>query len=134
MIGERPRFVMASANPDKVAEIAAVLAEAGIVLEPRPADVAEVEETGETLEENARLKAVALAEATGLPAVKKLLTKPTASSSILRRSGLATPPGNTRASYSSASFARWASISRMSMSAGAWEWITTEAVPRRRRA
>jgi len=60
---------MASANPDKVAEIAAVLAEAGIVLEPRPPDVAEVEETGETLEENARLKAVALAEATGLPAV-----------------------------------------------------------------
>ena len=69
MTADRPRFVMASANPDKVAEIAAVLAEAGIVLAPRPPDVAEVEETGETLEENARLKAVALAEATGLPAV-----------------------------------------------------------------
>lgn len=85
MIGERPRFVMASANPDKVAEIAAVLAEAGIVLEPRPADVAEVEETGETLEENARLKAVALAEATGLPAV--------ADDTGLEVSGLGGAPG-----------------------------------------
>ena len=76
---------MASANPDKVAEIAAVLAEAGIVLEPRPADVAEVEETGETLEENARLKAVALADATGLPAV--------ADDTGLEVSGLGGAPG-----------------------------------------
>lgn len=66
---ERPRFVMASANPDKVREIAAVLAEAGIELVARPDEVPDVEETGETLEENARLKAAALAEATGLPAV-----------------------------------------------------------------
>jgi XTP/dITP diphosphohydrolase len=63
------RFVTASANPDKVAEIAAVLGEAGIELLPRPSEVGEVDETGETLEENARLKAVALAAATGMPAV-----------------------------------------------------------------
>lgn len=65
----RPQFVMASANPDKVREIAAVLGEAGIELLARPAEVPDVEETGETLEDNARLKATALAEATGLPSV-----------------------------------------------------------------
>jgi XTP/dITP diphosphohydrolase len=63
------KFVLASANPDKVAEIEAILSPAGIALVPRPADVPEVEETGETLLDNARLKAVALVEATGLPAV-----------------------------------------------------------------
>jgi XTP/dITP diphosphohydrolase len=36
---------------------------------PRPSDVPEVEETGDTLEANALLKAVALVEATGLPAI-----------------------------------------------------------------
>jgi XTP/dITP diphosphohydrolase len=63
------RFVLATANPDKAAEIWAVLAPAGVELVPRPADVPEVEETGETLEDNARLKAAALAGATGLPAL-----------------------------------------------------------------
>ncbi|MGI8791681.1 MAG: RdgB/HAM1 family non-canonical purine NTP pyrophosphatase [Acidimicrobiales bacterium] len=60
-------FVMASANPDKVAEIAAILA--GVVLLPRPAAVSDVEETGDTLKANARLKAVALVEATGIAAI-----------------------------------------------------------------
>jgi XTP/dITP diphosphohydrolase len=63
------RFVLATANPDKAAEIRDVLASAGVELVPRPADVPEVEETGETLEDNARLKAAALAGATGLPAL-----------------------------------------------------------------
>jgi XTP/dITP diphosphohydrolase len=63
------RFVLATANPDKAAEIWAVLAPPGVELVPRPADVPEVEETGETLEDNARLKAAALAGATGLPAL-----------------------------------------------------------------
>jgi XTP/dITP diphosphohydrolase len=58
-------FLSASANPDKVAEMAAVLAVAGIELRPRPPTVAEVDETGDTLEANARLKAAAVAEATG---------------------------------------------------------------------
>ncbi|MGH9129346.1 MAG: RdgB/HAM1 family non-canonical purine NTP pyrophosphatase [Acidimicrobiales bacterium] len=64
------RLVLATANPHKAAEIAAILgAVAGVSLVPRPFDVADVEETGETLEDNARLKARALADATGEPAV-----------------------------------------------------------------
>ena len=63
-------LVLASANPDKAAEIAAILGDVpGVVLLPRPASVPEVEETGDTLVDNARLKAVALVEATGLAAV-----------------------------------------------------------------
>ena len=64
-------LVLATANPDKADEIRAVLRDAGIAVEllPRPDDVADVDETGTTLEENARLKAVALCEATGLPAI-----------------------------------------------------------------
>ena len=61
------RLVLASANPDKAAEIAAILV--GHDMVPRPTDVPDVEETGTTLEENARLKAVALVEATGAAAV-----------------------------------------------------------------
>ena len=61
------RLVVASANPDKVAEIAAVLH--GVELLPRPASVGEVEEDGLTLEDNARLKARATLAATGEAAV-----------------------------------------------------------------
>ena len=64
-------FVLATANPDKAAEIERILADAAAPVElvPRPPDVPEVEETGATLEANARLKAVGLAAATGLPAI-----------------------------------------------------------------
>ena len=62
------RLVTASANPDKVAEIAAVL-EGVADLVPRPADLPDVIEDGATLEDNARLKAVAVCEASGAPAV-----------------------------------------------------------------
>jgi XTP/dITP diphosphohydrolase len=64
-------FVLATANPDKAAEIVAVLHDAGapVELAPRPETADEVEETGATLEENARLKAAALCAATGLPAI-----------------------------------------------------------------
>lgn len=63
-------LVVASANPDKVAEIVAILGDVpGLTLVPRPSGVPEVEETGSTLEENARLKARALCAATGLAAV-----------------------------------------------------------------
>jgi XTP/dITP diphosphohydrolase len=63
-------LVLASANPDKVAEIADVLSAALTVeLLPRPAEVPDVVEDGETLLENARLKAVALVMATGQAAV-----------------------------------------------------------------
>jgi XTP/dITP diphosphohydrolase len=63
------QFVCASANPDKVAEMRAVLAPFGIELLPRPVAVPEVIEDAPTLEGNARLKAVAICEATGQPAL-----------------------------------------------------------------
>jgi len=63
-----PQLVCASANPDKVAEIRAILA--GVVdLLPRPPEVPDVVEDADTLVGNARLKARALVDATGLPAV-----------------------------------------------------------------
>ncbi len=57
------RVVLASANPDKAAEIAVILG-AGVELAPRPTSVPEVIEDADTLEGNARLKAVAIVEAT----------------------------------------------------------------------
>lgn len=63
------QFVCASANPDKVAEMRAVLEPFGIELTARPADVPDVVEDAPTLEGNARLKAVAVCEATGQPAL-----------------------------------------------------------------
>lgn len=62
------RFVLATANPDKAKEIQAILGD-DVELLPRPAAVPDVEETGATLEENALLKARALAEATGEAAI-----------------------------------------------------------------
>ena len=65
------RLVLASANPDKAAEISAILSAAvpGLDLAPRPDGVPDVDETGTTLLENARLKAAAIATATGEAAV-----------------------------------------------------------------
>jgi len=64
------RFVVASANPDKAAEIRSVLASVlDAELVPRPTDVPDVDETGTTLEENALLKARALVDATGIAAI-----------------------------------------------------------------
>jgi len=60
--------VLASANPDKIREIAAILGD-GFELVPRPASVPDVVEDGETLEDNARLKAVAICTAVGEAAV-----------------------------------------------------------------
>jgi XTP/dITP diphosphohydrolase len=62
------RVVLASANPDKAVEIAAILGDA-VDLVPRPPDIPDVVEDGKTLEDNARLKAVAIVEATGEPAL-----------------------------------------------------------------
>lgn len=62
----------ATANPNKLEEIEAIVASAAsglIRLMPRPSDVPDVVEDGETLVANARLKAVAIAEATGGPAM-----------------------------------------------------------------
>ena len=63
-----PELVIASANPDKVAEIAIVLEGAAILL-PRPEEMADVVEDGATLEENARLKASAVCTFTNKPSV-----------------------------------------------------------------
>jgi XTP/dITP diphosphohydrolase len=68
----RLRMVLATANPDKAAEIVALLSDTvgdRVELVARPTSVGEVEETGDTLEDNARLKALALVAATGLPAI-----------------------------------------------------------------
>ncbi len=62
------RVVCASANPHKVAEIFGLMSGA-VDLVARPSDVADVEENSDTLVGNARLKAVAICVATGLPAL-----------------------------------------------------------------
>lgn len=62
------RLVLATANPDKAREIAGLLGDV-VDLAPRPAGVGEVEETEDTLEGNARLKARAVAVASGEAAV-----------------------------------------------------------------
>ncbi|MHB1987911.1 MAG: RdgB/HAM1 family non-canonical purine NTP pyrophosphatase [Acidimicrobiales bacterium] len=67
--GRWATFVLATANRDKASEIRQVLSHAPFVLVERPSQVGEVDETGETLIENARLKAVTLAVATGLAAL-----------------------------------------------------------------
>ncbi len=66
----RLTLVLATANPDKTAEIAAILGRAGSIdLMPRPPEVDDVDENGDTLVDNARLKARALCAATGMAAV-----------------------------------------------------------------
>ena len=62
-------FVLATANPDKVIEIREILAGLDLTLLERPLDVADVIEDGETLEDNALLKARALVSATGHAAI-----------------------------------------------------------------
>lgn len=63
-----PRLVVASKNPDKVTELEEVLKPLGLAKEiVRGLDWPDVPETGETLVENALLKARAVVEAVGLP-------------------------------------------------------------------
>ena len=64
-------FVLATANPDKAREIIEVLSADGdgIEIEPRDPSLPDVDETGATLEENARIKAKAISDATGRPAI-----------------------------------------------------------------
>lgn len=58
------RLVCASANPKKVEELARMLPD-WVTLVPRPDSVGEVEETAPTLEGNATIKAVEIANAVG---------------------------------------------------------------------
>ena len=61
------KLVLASRNPHKVRELGGLLP--GQELVPLPDDVELPPETGETFEDNARLKAESAARATGMPAL-----------------------------------------------------------------
>ncbi|MEV5240521.1 RdgB/HAM1 family non-canonical purine NTP pyrophosphatase [Streptomyces cinnamoneus] len=67
------RLILATRNANKVTELHAILAAAGLDVELVGADaypgIPDVKETGVTFAENALLKAHALASATGLPAI-----------------------------------------------------------------
>jgi XTP/dITP diphosphohydrolase len=64
------RLVIASHNPGKIEEIAALLAPFAVaVVSAGSLGIPEPEETGDTFEANAALKARAAAEASGLPAL-----------------------------------------------------------------
>ncbi|MFJ5710247.1 RdgB/HAM1 family non-canonical purine NTP pyrophosphatase [Streptomyces sp. NPDC093105] len=69
----RQRLILATRNAGKITELHAILADAGLDLDLVGADaypeIPDVKETGVTFAENALLKAHALAQATGLPAV-----------------------------------------------------------------
>ena len=61
------KLIVATHNLNKVKEFQRILSPLGVVVET--AQLQEVEETGQTFEENARLKAEAACQATGLAAV-----------------------------------------------------------------
>ena len=64
-------FVLASKNPNKLREMAAILEKSGVRLRLQSelgVDI-DVEENGKTFEENAFIKAEAVAKAAGLPAI-----------------------------------------------------------------
>ena len=67
-MSELPTFVAATANPNKLIEMQAALDGLAILLE-RPAELGDVPEDGDTLEANARIKAVAVAAFAGAPAL-----------------------------------------------------------------
>jgi XTP/dITP diphosphohydrolase len=86
----RPVLVIASGNPHKVAEIAAMLAVVEIEVRPQPEGL-EIEETGTTYAANARLKAETVAQLTGQWAL--------ADDSGLEVDGLGGQPGIFSARY-----------------------------------
>jgi XTP/dITP diphosphohydrolase len=91
------RLVIASHNPGKIEEIAALLAPFAVEVVPAGSlGIPEPDETGDTFEANAALKARAVAEASGLPA-------------LADDSGLAVPAlGGAPGIYS----ARWAGAAK----------------------
>ncbi|WP_369281860.1 XTP/dITP diphosphatase [Oscillibacter sp. GMB15532] len=68
---EQAKFVLATQNPGKLREMAAILEILGVdVVSPAELGLhVDVEETGETFAENAMLKAKAVCAAAGLPAI-----------------------------------------------------------------
>lgn len=63
------QFVLASHNQKKLKELSSILNGLGIEVIPLPEDAPELEENGKTFEENARIKALAAHQYTGLPAI-----------------------------------------------------------------
>lgn len=63
------KFYLASQNKGKIRELTEILAPIGIEIEPIPADFPEIEETGTTFEENAKIKAQTVCEALGAPTI-----------------------------------------------------------------
>lgn len=97
----RPNLVIASSNAGKVREFAALLAGQGLLIGSMPEDL-DVEETGATFAENARLKASAVARATGCWAL--------ADDSGLEVVALGGAPGVFSARYGSSDGARIARL------------------------
>ena len=63
------QFVLASHNQKKLKELSTILNGLGIEVIPLPEDAPEPEENGKTFEENARIKALAAHQYTGLRAI-----------------------------------------------------------------
>jgi XTP/dITP diphosphohydrolase len=99
----RTTLVIASGNAGKIREFAQLLAPLGLAIEPMPAGL-DIEETGTTFAENARLKAVAVAQATGHWAL--------ADDSGLSVTALGGAPGVQSARYAASDAARIARLLR----------------------
>ena len=103
-------LVIASGNAGKVREFGALLADLGLHTQPQPAGL-EVDETGTTFAANARLKARAVARATGQWAL--------ADDSGLSVDALGGAPGVHSARYADSDAARIARLLRELAAAGA---------------
>ena len=96
-------LVIASGNAGKIGEFDQLLAPLGFTIEPMPAGL-DIEETGTTFAANARLKAVAVAQATGHWAL--------ADDSGLSVTALGGAPGVQSARYAASDAARIARLLR----------------------
>jgi XTP/dITP diphosphohydrolase len=105
----RPALVIASGNAGKVREFAHLLADLGLEIRPQPEGL-EVEETGDTFAANARLKASAVARASGFWAL--------ADDSGLSVSALGGAPSLHSARYAANDQARIARLLRELQGAG----------------
>jgi XTP/dITP diphosphohydrolase len=103
MTAPAPTLVIASGNAGKLREFSRLLAPLGLTIRPQPEGLA-VEETGATFAENARLKAVAVARATGCWAL--------ADDSGLSVDALGGAPGVLSARYADSDEARIARLLR----------------------
>lgn len=99
----RTTLVIASGNAGKIREFGQLLAPLGLTIEPMPAGL-EIEETGTTFTANARLKAAAVAQATGHWAL--------ADDSGLSVTALGGAPGVQSARYAASDAARIARLLR----------------------